>query len=285
MTTTVYTNSSGEIIDLNGVKEKYFAHWPIKDIAKHYKCSWQQIGKIRLKELLSRRSYEYKYHIDHKFFDNGVCDELRAYVLGFLYADGCISKSHLSEITVSLQKQDIKILERIKDALKSNSPIETYTYKNRYYCRIRFYSKHLSNMLRELGCVPLKSYRLKWIDNLVGSLLMRHFIRGYFDGDGHFSFWYYKGKYLKSHFNITSTQHFCKGLSHFISSIFGCNFYMSKRNKKSNTNNRTIELSGNKQILRIMKWLYRDASIFLQRKKDKFDQFIVRYEKVLSPVS
>jgi len=39
-----------------------------------------------------------------------------------------------------------------------------------------------------LGCIPRKSLLLKFpTSNQVPEHLIRHFIRGYFDGDGHFT--------------------------------------------------------------------------------------------------
>jgi hypothetical protein len=278
MSNIKYENKCGGIIDLDGVREKYFSYWKIKDIAKHYNCSWQQIGKIVWKEIPSRRPHKYKYNINHKYFDS-IDTEEKAYILGFICADGCVSKTSHSQLTISLQYRDVAIVERIKFLLGSTSPIEIYRYENKKYCRISFYSKRMCDCLKILGCGPLKSDNLLWNGENFPSTLIRHFIRGYFDGDGHFSFWLYKNKYLKSHFNITSTMEFCKGLSTYINKLFGYNCYMSQRNKDSYTNNRTIELSGNKQIISIMKWLYEDATIFLDRKQVSFDKFTKIYEK------
>lgn len=276
MEITEYRNKEGRIIDVDDVKEKYFAQWKIKNIAEWHNCSCQQIGKIVWKEIPSRRPRKYKYDIYHEYF-NDIDTEEKAYILGFLCADGCVSKRSPSLLSIALQARDREMLEKIKRALKSESPIEDYVYKDKPYCRIHFYSKHLCDTLRTLGCVSLKSMNLKWNREIIHPNLMRHFLRGYFDGDGHFSFWMYKGKYLKSHFNVTSTMNFCKGFSAFIRKLFGYSFYMSQRHKGSGTNNRTIELSGNKQITSIMKWLYDDATIFLGRKKFSFDEFQTAY--------
>lgn len=273
-----YKNKFGEIIDLKDVTEKYFSNWKINDIAKQYNCSWQQIGKIIWKEIPSRRVRKYKYDIDHNYFNN-INNEKKAYIIGFLCADGCISKKCDSELSIGLQSRDISILEFIKSELESNSPIDFYFYKNKEYCRISFYSKQICDDLKSIGCGPLKSKNLIWIGDNLPSNLISHFIRGYFDGDGHFSFWMYKKKYLKAHFNITSTLKFCEGLSNFIHNIFGYKFYMSKRNKQSLTDNRTIELSGNKQIITILNWIYNNSTIFLKRKKEAFDEFIKIYEQ------
>lgn len=279
MTTTQYKNKSGNVINIKDIEKKYFDNWKIKDMAKYHQCSHQQITKIIWKEIPNRRNRIYKYKINHNYFDE-VNTEKKAHLLGFLYADGCVSAKSNS-LTISLQMRDIEIVKTIRHQLESDSPIEEYVYKSRPYCRIVFYSERICNELKKLGCIPNKSRLLKWNINVVPNKFLSHFIRGYFDGDGHFGFRFHKGKYLKSHFNITSTEDFCVGLSSYINSLFGYNFYMSKRHKESDTNNRTIELSGNIQIKTIMKWLYAGSTIFLKRKKIKFDEFLTIYESKL----
>lgn len=48
---------------------------------------------------------------------------------------------------------------------------------------------HLWNTLNNYGCIPNKSLTLKFPDESIfkSKDLIRHFIRGYFDGDGCFS--------------------------------------------------------------------------------------------------
>ena len=51
-------------------------------------------------------------------------------------------------------------------------------------------NKHLWNILNSYGCTPRKSLTLKFPDIKIfkSKDLIRHFIRGYFDGDGCISF-------------------------------------------------------------------------------------------------
>ena len=58
-----------------------------------------------------------------------------------------------------------------------------------------FANKYFWNILNSYGCTPRKSLTLKFPDRDIfkSSDLIRHFIRGYFDGDGCFS------RYIYSH--------------------------------------------------------------------------------------
>lgn len=68
-----------------------------------------------------------------------------------------------------------------------------YNYKMRYQhldrgdlCRMSFDNKHMVDVLTNYGCIPKKSLTLTFPDKNVfkDKSLIRHFIRGYFDGDG-----------------------------------------------------------------------------------------------------
>jgi intein/homing endonuclease len=55
-------------------------------------------------------------------------------------------------------------------------------------CRWSIVNKHLWLTLNNLGCVPNKSKILEFPFIFKNSNLTRHFIRGYFDGDGCISY-------------------------------------------------------------------------------------------------
>jgi hypothetical protein len=277
MKNTIYRNSDGVKIDVGEVIDKYRHQYKLSDIALNIGCSRAQIDKILSKETYRTRPHSYKHKIDHKYFDK-INTEKKAYIFGFLCADGSVSKKSVSQLKITLQEADKDILEIIRANLKSSSPIDEYTYKGKRYCRISFYSKQICGRLKKYGCGVNKTDHLTWDDIKLPRKLMRHFVRGYFDGDGCISFWLQKEKYLKGHWNITSTKAFATGLRKFIYDTFGYLCYVSQRHK-NNPNNKTIELSGNRQIISIMNWMYNDASIYLQRKKHKYEEYLQIYEK------
>ena len=182
-----YKNSNNVVINIEDVIKKYYDGWKLKDIAFNIKCSTAQIEKILHRETKRDRQHNYKYKINHEYF-NSIDTEEKAYILGFLCADGSISKKGKSCLTISLQYGDYDILEKIKKAVQSESPIKSYTYNGRKYCNIAFYSERICDKLKENGCVCNKSSHLDWNNIKISSTLLSHFIRGYFDGDGCLSF-------------------------------------------------------------------------------------------------
>ena len=111
--------------------------------------------------------------------------EEKAYWLGFLYADGSVSsKEH--KIELGLAEQDLKQIEKFRDFIGIMNKI-SYRSTTKSY-RYSFRSESCKEDLIKQGCVPKKSLILNFpTENQVPKNLIRHFIRGYFDGDGWFT--------------------------------------------------------------------------------------------------
>ena len=88
---------------------------------------------------------------------------------------------------------DIENLNKYNDFIKNTQSIKfgKIVNKDKEYsrCRCAVTDNHFHNRLIELGCTPQKSLTLKFPDESIfkSKDLIRHFIRGYFDGDGCFS--------------------------------------------------------------------------------------------------
>ena len=61
-----------------------------------------------------------KYGVDESFF-NKIDNEEKAYILGFIYADGNISKR--GHLTIEIHKRDEHILHDIKRVMQYNGPL------------------------------------------------------------------------------------------------------------------------------------------------------------------
>jgi hypothetical protein len=114
-----------------------------------------------------------------------------------------------------------------------------------------------------LGCTANKSLTLKFPDK-VPSELLHHFIRGYFDGDGHIS---KHKKLIKPYYyiNITSTEEFII----ILKDIFAKNNIdvgkSYKRYKNKEISAHTIYVK-NKSAKQFVDYVYKNATIFLNRK-------------------
>lgn len=208
-----------------------------------------------------------KYTLNENYFDK-VDTQEKAYFLGLLYADGSNdTKNH--QVTISLQESDKHILETFKSELGSNAPLELSkkkpTFSNQY--RLTICNKHLSEVLEHLGMVVNKSLILEF-PNFLEKNLISHFIRGYFDGDGHVS-----GKYYIT--SIVSTISFCQAVQNI---LFSLNIE-SKINNTANleTSTRTLRMTKKLSCVKFLNYIYQDAEVYLIR---KYNTYLARYKDI-----
>ena len=131
-----------------------------------------------------------KYKINESYF-NKINTPNKAYFLGLLYADGavCINGNRCYTISINLQARDKHILTLLNKELKYNKPLDfidrTKENNKQNQYKVIIYSEKIAKDLNKLGCIVNKSLTVKWPSNeQVPTKLIRHFIRGYFDGDG-----------------------------------------------------------------------------------------------------
>lgn len=215
-----------------------------------------------------------KYTLNENYFKIIDCEE-KAYFLGLLYADGC-NYPKANVVKLSLQERDVDIINKFKESIQYKKPIRTcYANQKRNInsqpqCVLELTSKILCNDLSELGCVPNKSLILTFPNkNQVPNKFIRHFIRGYFDGDGSLYFQQKSDYAPTAGISIVSTKPFCEYCMRFIYNQTGIKFSLC--NKKSK-NNKTYGLfiNGARNSIKFLNWLYKDSSVWLQRKYNKY---------------
>lgn len=213
-----------------------------------------------------------KYKVNHDSF-NVISNEEQAYWLGFMYADGFISNDYVG---LSLAKIDIPHIEKFKIFLKSNHNIKVYKTKidklvktENYYGRILFKSPTMVKDLIKLGCVENKTFELQFpSDKIVPRALRKHFIRGYFDGDG--SLVLSKGSI---NFKILGTSEFLTGIISTLNECIEDYDFKEKLYRTSDDiekNNFYLSYGGRIKTKKVMDWLYQDSTIYLDRKYDKY---------------
>jgi intein-encoded DNA endonuclease-like protein len=247
----------------------------INKISKLYNVDRDTITRLLKRnniELFPLGSHIRKYPLNETYFDN-IDSEEKAYFLGFLYADGCNHTNDYSrkKIDISLQEEDKNILIKFSKMLYDNNEFLSYVIgrnKNKPQWCLRVHSKYLSDKLSELGCVSRKSLILTFPEWLIDPVLQRHFIRGYFDGDGCLT----RSKRRKIYdyaWSITSTESFCNKIKDIINNNCNVNFRDNFTCPNNNITH-TISVRGYHQILRVSNWLYKDATIYLDRKYQKY---------------
>lgn len=204
------------------------------------------------------------YSWNDNYFET-IDTEDKAYWLGFLMADGYITNRKV--LGVKLAIKDIGHLEKLRDSLDSNIPIhvyesnpESYSGSNYKYCVFNITSKKMYQDLVNKGLTPNKSKTLKFPS--IDKELIPHFIRGYFDGDGSI----YSSK--------SGTCVSMLGTKDFLSIVKPVIAPNSKSKVYESKGIHYISLGGNnaKSALKI---LYDNATIYLDRKYNKYQELVI----------
>jgi hypothetical protein len=241
-----------------------------KEVAAFFKVSDSLIYKIlKINYVELRSTGKIKFKVNENFFSK-IDNEEKAYFLGFLYADGNLS-TKIYTVSIELQERDKEILKKFKELISTDSPLKERTRKNNKYISLTICQKHICEQLIKLGCVSNKSLILNFPNkDIVPEHLVRHFIRGYSDGDGCISN-YIKNNYKAYSWDIVSTNNFCQHIQEIIKKLH-VNSTIRYVSKNMITSRLTV--GGNNQTKIILDWLYQDANIYLQRKYDKYLDFI-----------
>lgn len=220
---------------------------------------------------------EQKHEIDQYYFDDLRNPEV-VYTLGFLYADGNNTKT-LQQVNLCLEEHDKAILEKINQTLKNSKELHYvdnsnkhdfgYTYKNQY--NLCMQNKRISLVLNELGIVPNKSLILEFPKWLHPSLY-NHFLRGVFDGDGSIHRFERKTSTPQITVTITSTENFCKAITDICAEYIGIRGHIYDASCHNGVT-KVFTLCGCNVCQQFLNWLYKDATIFLNRKYDRYCEY------------
>ena len=219
-----------------------------------------------------------KYKVNQDYFSS-IDNEWKAYWLGFLYADGCVTLKTYNRgktknsLALTLCREDKEHLEKFKDSLQTDNLIkdrEVYlkqTEKEYKSSSIIITNRKIVEDLIELDCVPNKTYILKFPkNNIFPKKYMRDFIRGFFDGDGSVSINLEKRSVRCS---FTGMKEMIEPLAIFLSKEL--NIHLPSLTQKEGSKAFTILWGNIYDIEKIYKYLYKGCNIYLDRKLKKFN--------------
>ena len=203
-----------------------------------------------------------KYNANDNFFS--IESANMAYVLGFIAADGSISKND-NRIKIGLSTRDKEQLELIKTIMGINYPIKDYVNSENYEVSELIWTCQQHKIdLAKYGIVPNKTYSLVFPKQL-NKQYWRDFIRGYFDGDGCIT-----GR--KPEWKICAYK---KEILETINDFFYENGIekvdIIKRKNENLYDIRFASLSSLRKIYQLI--YYSDNIPYLKRKKEKFDSY------------
>lgn len=256
---------------------KNYMEMPTADIAKILNRTPSSI-QIKAKRMGLKK---YPYMCDYHYFDE-INTEEKAYWLGFLTADGWISKNNKSNagvVGIELQYKDINHLRKLNKSIGGNYKITdrwkkcllSDAQKKHHMCVIRIFSLIMYESLQQLGLHEDKTYNINVPK--ISSDLLRHYLRGYFDGDGCFCL---TAKSFGVSF-ITASKSLSNDIE-VILSYLNVSYKMTEYLSEYNTQMYRIYIYKIDDKLKLLDYMYKDSSIYLDRKYKKYIKVKEKYD-------
>ena len=278
---SIARKNNGAIIwsqdQIDYIIREYNTHHSTTIIANQFNTSTQAIRTVLRKNNVEVLSIAELKHLEYPrnscYFEN-IDSADKAYWLGFLYADGYISKN--GEIRINLMKEDeqhlykfLAAIDAINNTIKySRKLTETKIYEQAY-CNLR--DIKMVNDLADKGCVNNKSLILKFPYNKLRSDLYSHFIRGYIDGDGSINYTCFgNAKTPNYRLSIAGTEDMLTAIKNILN-----------KNNLALEDRKTfycLTICGNKQLEGIFNYVYQDSydAIELSRKRQIYNNFLLQ---------
>ena len=269
----VQTRPGGSSITISDVlqwEKMYLNGMSLQDIATEFKVNSNTIS-IHLKNI-GVAIDRYTYYFNEHFFDE-IDTAYKAYILGLLWADGhnCVKKG---SIILELQEQDKELLLQINNITQNERPLRLQTlhnknekWQNQY--KLTLQNRYTSSVLESYGMLANKSLVLEF-PKCVPEELYSSFILGYFDGDGSISL---SNNNRNVYISIVGTKMFLDVVAEIIQKNTGVNPTITRATRAKDP---ICSLRCNKKqdVIKLLNWLYKDSTIYLQRKYNKYRTFI-----------
>jgi hypothetical protein len=245
----------------------------LTNISKILKIDRKKLSKLLKQDNIAIR-YNNQKHIYNEAFFEKIDTEEKAYWLGFMYADGYVDDFSKYEFSLSLKMSDEEHVEKFARTIvvgephiarERNTALNGIVFQS---CRFSVANKKMVLDLINLGCLPNKSLILTFPSTkIVPKHLQRYFIRGHFDGDGCVTYGLKPYKHIGM--KINSTENFLAS----VQDVFKKNvpnytcvklFYMARDNVY------LLCKGGTNAVRSLFEYLYKDATIYLPRKYQKF---------------
>ena len=239
----------------------------IYDLERKYGVSHTTIWRVLERHRVSRRTLSEagkRYQVDHHHFNR--IDTLRkAYFLGFLAAEAHLrpkDRQGSAQLVVRLALRDEKHLRKLLNEIGSNHPTYIYPGLEHPCCAICIRSDALVEDLHRHG-IPYAWGPAEFPQ--IYPEFYSHFVRGLWDGDGTLTKssgdWVWK---------LCGQLPLLSAVQRIL--VRECALSKTKISKKANSEAAYVLIyGGNKQVPRIVRWMYRNAdpSMWLNRKAER----------------
>lgn len=226
-----------------------------------------------------------------RYFEN-IDTPIKAYLLGFITADGCIQNNGNNSfgLSITIHSKDRIIVDKLKEEIGCENKIShlttlsTHNQQPKDHVRFALFNNFLYNDIKSYGIEPKKSTTMPNIILNIPKEYRKQFILGYFDGDGSISLPTFKKykifnsrrfyDYRYGKMNSTQIQISFRGTKEFLQGIADelelTNFMLFK-DKKANC--WSLKFNKKSEVLKFYN-IYSISPFYLQRKHEKFIQRI-----------
>lgn len=195
--------------------------------------------------------------LNDDFFSH-IDTEEKSYFLGWIASDGHIAKRGFK---IAIEQSDRSILEKMKVCLGNQLPIRDFETKTSRLSSLEANSIKMSkDLCKLLKIVPGKKSDIVRLPELNKKIIW-HFIRGYFDGDGTIND---PDKTYRKH-PIASIRSNSVQMLRDLQTVVKIKSYI--------TTNNSISWE-NKHAWLFLEQLYKDSTIWLPRKRNRFNKWI-----------
>ena len=254
------------VLDENDVVNQYILLKNIHKVAKHFNVSSTTISRIIKSNgiILTNR----RYKVNESYFDN-INTEEKAYWLGFLYADGYIrERKSGNSLEMKLSVKDLEHLILFRECVGSNHLIKESQSKVKYkggvsisnMVHLAMYSSKIVESIKRQGVHSRKTFTIERPN--IEKKMIPHFIRGYFDGDGSFSF--NPNKYVIKTQIVSASDQFQKFIIDELNENgISINLYSKIK----------LQIQNKLDNEKFYNYIYKNCKIYLKRKKEKYEEF------------
>ncbi|WP_051986393.1 LAGLIDADG family homing endonuclease [Clostridium amazonitimonense] len=253
------------------------------ELSSYLNVSERALSRV-LKEFNINTKRLNRYRLNERYFQR-IDSQEKAYLLGLIYADGFVGDHNCNNIVIGLKDRDMivkiaKLLEydgKIRIGNKGSFENSGYSYI------LNFSSKEMAMDLRKLGLYPNKSLTMTDLPS-INEELYRHFIRGYFDGDGSIILTkkcsYYRTESLVKKYEypcymfcLLGTREFLQQISYKLKSSY------IRINDTKTEEIKALKISAKCEFYKLFQYLYKDSTIYLDRKYEKWLQILSAFTK------
>lgn len=195
------------------------------------------------------------------------------YYLGLMATDGCIQGT-----SVQIGLTDKEVIDWIAQTLGyrntiTKSPGLKAEHKTRYW--LRFMNKEVANKLRLYGVTANKTYSLRMNLRAIPQAMLRHIIRGAFDGDGSVN-----NAHHGVEANICShSLEFIEQVRDIINEALHFGYEITRTEWTKGTYLYTYRIYGVPHVSRFAEWIYDGDYYGMSRKRDAFAGIIEEANK------